>query len=127
MRARTPNEASFLASLQRARSEIEGRLGAAQQRAGERVLLPVVKANAPRRSGRLAAGLHIVTTGTSSEIVSREPYGAGAEHGLRGKWSGFRGSPPRYAGRALDTQADKLSEAVLDELREPVHVYGWFR
>ena len=83
---------------------------------------------APRRSGALAAGYRTSVRGTTASIVSSVPYSGGAEWGTMGKWSGFSryGSPPRFAGRAIETQETQIALIVEAELREIISAYGWF-
>ena len=83
---------------------------------------------APRRSGALAAGYKVSVRGTKASVVSAVPYAGGSEWGTRGKWSGFNqyGPPPRFAGRAVETQETAIQLIVEYELREIISAYGWF-
>lgn len=99
-------------------------LTAGLKRAGA-IPIKEAAANVPRLTGALAAGYKASVRGSTGDIVSNVPYAGGAEWGQRGKWSGFPGAPPRYAGAAIDTKAEEIEEAILDELREVVTILGW--
>lgn len=102
----------FRADLSRASRELPRAAEEAQQRAGERVLLPAVVSDAPQRARKLAGSYRIETRGGET----------------RGRWSsGYRGSAPRFAGRVLEEKSDELAAAIGEDLEEPLSIFGWFR
>lgn len=125
--ARLEGDREFRSALDRAVRDMSPELAAAQTVTGKALLLPQMRAAAPRRSGRLASGYDVETRGHESEITNRQPYGAGVEWGRRGKWAGFAGSPPRVAGRVLEANGQRLADAILHRLRGVASVFGWFR
>jgi phage gpG-like protein len=89
---------------------------------------PVVAAassRVPHRSGRLASSLTTSVRGTTAEVISRAPYAGGAEWGRRGKWSGFRGSPPRYVWPAVESRGEQIRATLDAELRQLIEIQGW--
>lgn len=123
------NLREFRRDLRRAIDARPRELARAIREAGKPALAEA-RRRAPRRSGRLAASLRIQTRGTSGSIVSRAPYGAGAEWGRRGRWRGFTrnwGSPPRYAWPAIEAKQEEIAEIIFRELRAIVTAHGWFR
>ena len=99
-------------------------LTAGLKRAGA---IPIKEAasRVPQRTGALAASFKAQVRGTTGDITSGVPYGAGAEWGSHGRWLGFDGSPPRYVWPAVESRAREIEDAVLDELREVVTILGW--
>ena len=87
-------------------------------------------ASAPRRTGTLAAGYRVSVSGTIGRIVSSVPYAGGAEWGQRGKWKGFLkygAAGTRFAGRAIEDQADRILADVATELHDIIDLHGWGR
>lgn len=120
-----------LTGLRRSLREAQGRapreLTAALKRAGEPIISEA-SSRMPRRSGALAGSLTVQVRGTSASIISRVPYGGGAEWGRFGKWAGFAryGSPPRFVSPALEAKADEVVRLIAEQLEEIVTVEGWF-
>jgi hypothetical protein len=90
---------------------------------------------APVRTGRLAAGYYVRVRGSSGDILNRQPYAAGAEWGLHGKWKGFRRYPAfgtgasrgrgRFAWRAVVEKREEIRDAVTRELQRAIELLGW--
>lgn len=101
------------------------------QRAIKLAGVPIVAqaaALAPRRTGALASGYKVTTSGAKGNVVSNVPYSGGAEWGSLGKWSGFTryGPVPRFAGRAVEMQEPTISLIIQAELYDIISAYGWF-
>jgi hypothetical protein len=81
------------------------------------------------RSGALAGGYKTQVRGPVANIVNRVPYAAGAEWGVRGKWSGFQkyGARGRFAAKEVTDKAEEIVLAVYDGLKQIATVYGWAR
>lgn len=117
----------FRAALRAAWGRYPVLLAVALKAAGEPFRMRSAELTA-RRTGRLASGYRISVAGTRGSLVSSVPYAGGAVWGRRGKWSGFSryGSPPRFAGPALDSSAAQIEELILVGLKDVVEAYGWF-
>jgi hypothetical protein len=118
---------AFRASVRAAAGKYPTEIPRALKAAG----VPIVaqaSALAPRLSGALAGGYKVSVRGTTASVVSSVPYSGGAEWGTRGKFSGFNryGSPPRFAGRAVEMQEPVIALIVEAELRDIIGAYGWF-
>lgn len=97
---------------------------------GGRPLLERARKHAPKRSGRLAQSAHVEVDGSVGELVFAQPYAAGAEHGRRGKWSGFARYGPagrRFANRALEESRGDIVREVGLAFHAAVTAFGWFR
>jgi hypothetical protein len=122
----------FRAALRAAEEATPRELTAALKAAG----LPIVQRAAyfaPKRTGQLAASYKASATGTRAQIVSKVPYGAGAEWGTHGKWAGFkkyRGAPDsgdrgRFVWRALLELSDEVMDDIANRLEEILTIHGW--
>lgn len=91
-------------------------------------ILQAASAKMPRRTGLLAGSLSTSVRGARANIISKAPYGGGAEWGQQGKWSGFAkyGAPPRFVGKALDEKADEVARILDVALRQIITANGWF-
>jgi phage gpG-like protein len=85
-----------------------------------------------RSTGNLLKSYKIRTAGASASVASGVPYGAGAEWGLKGKWSGFRkypgpepGGRGRFAWRGVLESRDEISAVLSRELEELIRIQGW--
>jgi hypothetical protein len=81
-------------------------------------------------TGRLKKSFSVRASGTTGRIVSRVPYGPGAEWGLRGKFSGFTrygAKGVRFAGRAVEELREPTMRAIAKELDDIIHIHGWAR
>lgn len=89
----------------------------------------------PRSTGQLARSYKIRVSGTAAYVASTVPYGAGAEWGVYGKWSGFRrrypgpepGGRGRFAWRAVLEEREGIEEVLTRSLRELLELNGWAR
>lgn len=87
----------------------------------------------PRSTGALQKSYKIRTSGTTAFVSSGVPYGAGAEWGVYGKWSGFRRYPPgpesagrgRFAWKAVVEKRDEIAEVLYRALEDVIQVQGW--
>jgi hypothetical protein len=124
--------AEFRAALRQAEAATPRELTAALKAAGT----PIVERAgyfAPKRTGQLAAGYKASVSGSSASIISRVPYGGGAEWGTHGKWAGFkkyRGAPDsgdrgRFVWRALLELSDEVMLDIADRLKEILEIHGW--
>lgn len=117
----------FRAALRASASGSPRQLSSAIRSAGA----PIVRRAgdlAPVRRGLLSRGYTVRVRGTAGDIVSRVPYGAGAEWGRGGKWKGFMkyGLPGyRFAARALDDRADEVAALIEQEMASIVEINGW--
>jgi hypothetical protein len=118
---------AFRAALARAAGSYPKELTSALSAAGAPIV-SAASAKAPHVTGTLAASYATSVRGLRGRIISRAPYGAGAEWGLRGKWAGFQkyGPTPRFAGAAIDEKADEVAELIYEKLFDIVSAYGWF-
>lgn len=96
------------------------------------VLPPKIRANAPRKTGALAASVGSVTaSGTKGRVPVRAKYAAPVEFSKRGAaaqtLSAKYGAPPRYAYKAVGDAADQVIERIYDELENIVTAHGWFK
>lgn len=114
----------FRAAVRKAAGAAPREIPLALKRAGVPILAQAA-ANAPHRSGRLAAGYKVAVKGTTASVVSVVPYAGGAEWGSRGKWAGFEGAPPRYVWPAVEAQETNVQLIIENELREIIGIYGW--
>lgn len=116
----------FRSAVRSALGRAPRELTAGLKRAGA---IPVREASiqAPHLSGALAASYKASVRGTTGAITSSVPYGAGAEFGRFGKWSGFPGEPPRYVWPAIESRQAEMAEAIEDELHEVITILGWAR
>ena len=91
----------FRAAARSALGRAPRELTAGLKRAGA---IPIREAAAkvPRKTGALAGSYKALVRGTTGNITSGVPYGAGAEFGSHGRWLGFPGSPPRYVWPAVE-------------------------
>lgn len=123
------NLAEFRRDLKAASSSMPRELTKALRLAG----IPVAeeaKSLAPVRSGALAGGYKVQVSGTIGRIISSVPYAGGAEWGQRGKWKGFMrygAAGARFAGRAIDDQADRILADVARGLQDIISLHGWAR
>lgn len=128
-RVEIENLRAFQRDLRAAADASPRELTAALKKAGD----PVVKRAAqlsPRLTGALAGSYKAQVRGTTGSIQSGVPYGAGAEWGTKGKWSGFtKYGPPgsRFAGLAVDDAAEEIAEIIAKELQDIVELHGWAR
>ncbi len=120
--------AEFRAAVRRAAGEAPKLLTLGLKRAGVPILAQAA-ASAPRRTGALAGSYTTAVKGARADIVSRVPYGGGAEWGTRGKWAGFAkyGGPPRFVFPAVEAQQDVVASILLHELETVVGIEGWAR
>lgn len=119
-----------LTELRAALKAAQGRAPRELTKALKRVGEPVVRAAAaaaPYRSGTLSRSYATSVRGSTASIVSKAPYGAGAEWGKFGKWRGFMryGGPGRFAWRALEADTE-LPERLTHELSDVLSANGWF-
>lgn len=121
--------AEFRRALRAAESGLSGRDLAKAIKAGGEPALREASALAPvGPTGGLSKGYKVRTRGNTGYLTSRVPYAAGADWGLHGKWSGFTKYGPqgeRFAGRAVDTKADEIGEAMSEALRDLLTLAGW--
>jgi hypothetical protein len=126
----------FRADLKRAAGRTPSDLRMALKAAGVPLLDRVREyASAASRTGRLEGGYSIRATASWADILNREPYAAGAEWGMHGKWSGFTKYPAagfggsagrgRFAWRATVDMREELVELVAEKLRDVMTAYGW--
>jgi len=115
----------FRAAVRKAAGAAPREIPLALKRAGVPIIAQAA-ANAPRRSGALAAGYKVAVRGTTASVVSSVPYAGGSEWGSRGKWAGFPGAPPRYVWPAVESQEAAVEAIVEHELLEIISAYGWF-
>jgi hypothetical protein len=95
--------------------------------AGEPVIAQA-SAESPQITGALAGSYRASVRGVTGEITSGVPYGAGAEWGARGKWTGFAryGSPgSRFAGRAVQDKEAEIELILERGLRNLFEIHGW--
>jgi hypothetical protein len=126
------NLAAFRRALREARSSTPRDLTAALKRAGIplvaelHVIAPVGNFPDPH-PGLLRGSYGVSVRGVVGSIISRAAYGAGAEWGQHGKWSGFMqyGGPGRFAAKVIDEREDQIVEDVFQGLTDVVHIYGW--
>jgi hypothetical protein len=85
-----------------------------------------------RSTGALLKSYKIRASGSSGYLQSTVPYGAGAEWGLYGKWSGFRkypgiepGGRGRFAWRAVYESRDEIVKIISTELEDVLRIQGW--
>ena len=116
----------FRAAARSALGRAPSELTAGLKRAGA-IPLREAAARAPHRTGALAAGYKTTVRATTGAITSSVPYAGGAEWGVRGKWAGFPGSPPRYVWPAIESRQQEMMDAIYDELREVIEILGWAR
>jgi hypothetical protein len=91
--------------------------------------------SSPRSTGDLARSYKVRTAGASGYLQSGVPYGAGAEWGVYGKWSGFRRKYPgpepggrgRFAWRAVKESDDEIMAVITGELERLIEIQGWAR
>lgn len=88
-------------------------------------ILAEIRATAPRRTGALAGSFTTAVRGARADIVSRVAYAGGSEWGVRGRWAGFPGSPPRFVVPAVESKADEVGLILMNELREIFEIFGW--
>jgi phage gpG-like protein len=88
--------------------------------------------SSPRSTGALMKSYKIRTSGSSAFLQSGVPYGAGAEWGLYGKWSGFRkypgveaGGRGRFAWKAVQDERDEIAEIITKALEHLIEIEGW--
>lgn len=117
----------FRTALKVAQGRYPKDLTAALKRVGE----PLARAagySAPTLSGDLSGGYAVSVRGSTGSIISKVPYGAGAEWGTHGKWSGFMkyGPPGRFAWKALEEDT-LLPDRLAYELRAVLTANGWFQ
>jgi hypothetical protein len=123
---RITNLSQFRADANRAIAEAPRDIQGALRAAG----IPAVQAAeaaAPRVTGALASSYSASVRGEFGEVESGVPYGAGAEWGRFGKWSGFQkyGAPPRFAGQALEQRKEQMGEIMDLALRGVIGINGW--
>lgn len=96
------------------------------RRAGE--LAPSGSRKDDKHPGALKGSYGTSVRGTTGTIVSKVPYGPGAEWGIHGKWKGFINYGPRgkrFAGRAVDELADEIVRLVTLGLNDVLEIYGF--
>ena len=125
-----PNLPEFRRVLQAAENATTSELVKALKVAGEPITARAGSLAPMGPTGRLKAGYRASVRGTTGRIVSAVPYGAGAEWGSRGKWSGFnrygaRGS--RFATKALDEVSDEVERILTEGLHDILTIHGWAR
>lgn len=128
------NLPQFRAAIRASISGTTRELSAAIREAG-RPVLERARQVAAKRTGRLAGSYYIKATTTQGSIMSRVAYGAGAEWGLHGKWSGFRRYPAfgtgaaagrgRFAWRALVERGEEVRDLMYERLEDIVRIHGW--
>lgn len=91
-------------------------------------------AGAARRTGTLQAGYAVRAAGPVGKVVSRAPYGGGAEWGRLGKWAGFLrypaglpGGKGRFAWRAVEAEQATIIEILNRRLTDVIHLAGFAR
>lgn len=115
----------FRAALKAAQGTYPRQLTKALKLAGVPVIAKIA-ARVPYRTGTLAGSYRASVRGTRASITSRAPYGAGAEWGRFGKWSGFQGTPPRFAWPAVEESEEQIAAVMYAELKNVIEAYGWF-
>ncbi len=121
-----------LAELRRAIRTADGRapreLTAGLKRAAEPILSRL-RGIPARRTGDLAGSYKASVRGTSANIVTGVPYGAGAEWGRYGRWRGFEryGAVPRFVWPAVEAEAKVVMGLIAEELEELLTIRGWAR
>lgn len=117
----------FRAALKAAQGTYPRQLTKALKLAGVPVIAKIA-ARVPYDSGTLAGSYRASVRGTRASITSRAPYGAGAEWGRYGKWSGFMryGEPGRFAWRAVQESEEEIAAVMYAELKNVIEAYGWF-
>lgn len=86
------------------------------------------RSEAPRRTGRLAAGYKASAAGLKAQVVNRVPYAAGAEYGRFKRWSGFAkygGFGERFATKAFQDRREEIAQTVEQELLDLARRAGW--
>lgn len=118
----------FLRDLRAAEDASPRELSKAIRAAG-RSPLERVRQLAPSRSGRLRSGYSVRAAGAIGRFVNLQPYGAGAEWGVHGKWSGFMRYGPRgrFAWRAVQERAEEIAQDITEGLKEIIEILGWAR
>lgn len=89
--------------------------------------------NSPRSEGHLAKSYRVSARGTSGHLLSKVPYGAGADWGVYGKWSGFRRYPPgpesagrgRFVWRAVMDTDREIEEVLTRAIEHLLTIQGW--
>lgn len=124
------NLGAFRRDLRASSASAARELTKAIRRAGERVLVPAIRAKLPRITGELAKGVAVSARGTRGFIVHKAPHGPGSEWGSKGKWTGWvdkYGAPPRFVWPTMQERAEELAEAISEELRDVIEIQGWAR
>ena len=82
-----------------------------------------------KHPGALSESYRPRISGASGRIVSRAPYGGGAEWGTRGKWKGFLkyGGRGRFAWKTVEESAEWIVQAVQKGLADIATAHGWLR
>lgn len=132
------NLREFRADLRRAQDASPRELTKALKTAGGPVLkrtqtlAPVSTRPDDKHKGALKKAYALSVSGTSASIISKAPWGGGAEWGSHGKWKGWVKYPPasgesrgRFAWRAVIELADQIVETVYEGLKDIVDIHGW--
>jgi hypothetical protein len=93
---------------------------------------PVIRVNAPRLTGELAASVgEPRATGTKGRIPITAPHAPFVEFQRRGRagatWSAKYGPPPRFGYRSLDSKETEIANILDRELKEILTAHGWLR
>jgi hypothetical protein len=123
-----PDLPAFRAALKASENGSTSELVAAMKDAGAPIAKRAGELSPHGPTGRLRGSYYPKVSGTKGQILSRVPYGPGAEWGARGKWSGFgrygvRGS--RFATLALEQKADEAAEIITERLNDILTIHGW--
>jgi hypothetical protein len=134
------NLREFRADLRRAQDASPRELTKALKTAGAPILkrtqslAPVGTRKDDKHKGALRKGYALSVSGSTASLVSKTPWGGGAEWGMHGKWKGFLKYPPasgesrgRFGWRAITELADQTLERVYEGLRDIVTIHGWAR
>ncbi|MGQ0669181.1 MAG: hypothetical protein ACT4PO_05855 [Actinomycetota bacterium] len=120
--------AEFRTAVRRAAAISPRAISTGLKKAGVPILAQA-RANAPKLTGALAASYSTAVRGPRADIISRAPYGGGAEWGRFGKWAGFAryGDIPRFVWPAIEQRETEAALILEHELREVITIMGWAR
>ncbi len=96
--------------------------------AGSAVVVADAAQRTPVLSGELAGSWFAQAAEGGAEFGSSAPYGAGAEWGQQGKWSGFEAygaAGERFVGGAAQDKIEDVAQATTMVMLPSLTLHGW--